>query len=634
MGRIKKLNIRFIIIIFLILLIFACGSPVGLMQRIQEEIYKVSGTNTIVFSLTGAPSGFTNITSIDITVEGNDLTAYKYKLDSAEWSPERDISEHITASGLSEGPHMLKILGKHTSGVWQQDENAETIYWTVDTTAPSLINITACIYSGSAGGVLLQWDNPAENILLLRSAGSVSAPAAGRDYSVGDIIDSSVVVYKGTGSNFKDSSAGEGTWNYQVFAYDAALNYAAGGNAGSTTSFDGFIYVNINSGNNDNSGISTAPKASIQAGITAAKDVNIPAVRIAQGDYSDTGPVVTLAEGVSLYGGYKSGDWNIRDSAAYVTTIQDTDISINTPSTTHRALEAGSGITSATVVDGVSIKGSNAGAQDGRYICAVFIYSGGSPTIQNSILYGGYAGSASETAALIIINSAPVIQDSILHSGNAGNNRGIKMTGAGALIRRNTIDGDSVGGNAAYGIYTEGGTPMIYNNTIYNLNSSSGNTCGIYVNNGTPEIYNNFIDGGKNGSNAVAVYITGGATPDIRNNILSGSEGNSYPSYGIWEDSGKPKQVSNNDFINIVSGGSSGGMYRDSSGQIFNTISTMQDTFSGLPYQGITCSGNTADAPVFAPDGTYRLLSGTPASISEGGLNLSGEGFVLDKDKT
>ncbi|MCD6120723.1 MAG: hypothetical protein J7K04_02650 [Spirochaetales bacterium] len=57
----------------------------------------------------------------------------------------------------------------------------------------------------------------------------------------------------------------------------------------------------------------------------------------------------------------------------------------------------------------------------------------------------------------------------------------------------------------------------------------------------------------------------------------------------------------------------------------------MEDEWA-LPYYGIPCSNNTDALPAYDPD--YRLLSGTPTGISEGGANLSAEGFNLDKDKT
>ncbi|MCD6120725.1 MAG: hypothetical protein J7K04_02660 [Spirochaetales bacterium] len=111
--------------------------------------------------------------------------------------------------------------------------------------------------------------------------------------------------------------------------------------------------VNINTGSNDNSGISTAPKVCIQAGIDAAA-LGISAVRISEGTYEGLGPVVTLVEGVSIYGGYKDGDWSVRNTATYITTIRDTDISTSsTILDPHRALEASAGdITSTTIVDG------------------------------------------------------------------------------------------------------------------------------------------------------------------------------------------------------------------------------------------------------------------------------------------
>jgi len=60
------------------------------------------------------------------------------------------------------------------------------------------------------------------------------------------------------------------------------------------------------SGNDNAAGTRTAPKRTVQAGITAATSQRL-AVYIAAGTYVGT---VTLAAGVSLYGGYNASDWS------------------------------------------------------------------------------------------------------------------------------------------------------------------------------------------------------------------------------------------------------------------------------------------------------------------------------------
>lgn len=129
------------------------------------------------------------------------------------------------------------------------------------------------------------------------------------------------------------------------------------------------------------------------------------------------------------------------------------------------------------------------------------------------------------------------------------------------------------------------------------------------------------------GSTAYGISFGIGSTPSIINNIISAS-GNAQ-TYGINErDSCKPQAVQNNDFTSFQS--PPGGFYRPTTGLLYTTIAGLQDSFSGLPEREIACSGNTADTPVF--DTAYRLTTGTPLSISKGGMNLAGEGFSTDKD--
>ena len=69
--------------------------------------------------LINTPSNPTASRSIDITVGGTGVVAYKYKLDSGLWSSERDISIHITDSSLSLGFYNVYVVGKDAAGNWQ-----------------------------------------------------------------------------------------------------------------------------------------------------------------------------------------------------------------------------------------------------------------------------------------------------------------------------------------------------------------------------------------------------------------------------------------------------------------------------------------------------------------------------------
>lgn len=638
-NNLKKLvkAVSFFLVLLGLTAILVTSCEDTITKVIKEEISLAE--NTIGLDLTGIPASITNQTELNITVGGDGLIAYKYKLDSNSWSAERELSVPITDTGLSEGDHILLILGKLQSGVWQREEDVETVTWTVDTTPPDTIDITSCSYSASVGGIQLQWDNPADKVLVLRSSSSTitTSPTSGHGYNVGDSIGDSVVIFKGSSAAYTNTGAGEGLRYYAVFAYDSAFNYAAGGTQDSEVAYDGHVYMNGNGGNDGDYGTSVAPKASINAGISTASNVGIDTVRVTEGTYQTGGPVVTLVEGVSIYGGYKNGDWSIRVPETYVSTISDSfssgTYSIDSP---RPALSAGSGITSATVVDGFTIKGGNVGAAESTFTTAVRISSGGAPTIRNCTLIGGYSSSMSATSVGLTINAAsPVIEYNTIISGTGANKRGIYLKSGGGVIRGNAVDGGDVYGNASYGVFISGssGTVQVYNNTVANLRGSY--TYGVYISGGTVNLFNNTIDGGQSDGAARAIYFTDGASVDFVNNILSGSEDGGVPSFGIYEDTdSSPQGVRNNDFIN-ASSDAGGGFYHTHGGTVYTTIlgTTGLEYLYGLSYDenGIPVSENVAVNPSFS-DSDYRLGSSTPGSVSQGGANLSGEGFSTDKD--
>lgn len=607
------------------LVVLSCTNSVNLIAEVQKEILRASA-GSVVAALSGVPAAFTRTATIDITVQGQDIVAYRYKLDSGNWSSDTDVSQHITASGLSETAHTLLVIGKNNLALWQEEGNATTASWTVDATPPATLNITSCTYSAAAGGIQVQWTPPAERVLILRSTAGISgAPAAGVSYSTGNTIGSSTVVYAGTASSFADTGAGEGVKYYCAFASDLALNYAAGGSQLNTVGYNGIVYVKISTGSDANLGISSSPKASIQSGVDLADSLGIPAVHVAQGLYQKSGPVVTLKEGVSLSGGYSDADWNTRAPLTYVTTIRDMNVAAGgTFISPHHAVQAGSGITSGTVVDGFTIAGATVLSEPGAiYQAGLFIT--GTPTIQNNVLDGGIGQPLTVSMAVDIDGSSPVIQNNTIVTGKSGANYGLYLSNSSATISNNSIDGSNVTSNNSYGIFsTAAGSPVIYNNTIFRLKSNY--TYGVRTNGGSPRILNNYIHGGVSGNTASGIYFENGAKPSIINNIISAS-GNPL-TYGINEkDSCKPLAVQNNDFVSFES---PGGLYRTTAGGLYTTIIGLQDTNSGLPFRGIACDNNTADTPVF--DTAYRLTTGTPLSISRGGMNLAGEGFTTDKD--
>ncbi|MCK5460321.1 DUF5011 domain-containing protein, partial [Candidatus Parcubacteria bacterium] len=87
-------------------------------------------------SLSTLPNNPTNETTADITVSGDDIVFYKYKLDGSDYGGEIAINTNIVLSGLSEGEHTISVKGRDEAGNWS-DEISET--WTVDLTIPVIV---------------------------------------------------------------------------------------------------------------------------------------------------------------------------------------------------------------------------------------------------------------------------------------------------------------------------------------------------------------------------------------------------------------------------------------------------------------------------------------------------------------
>lgn len=95
-----------------------------------------------VAALVNPPAVHSNVASPDFTVDNTETTHYRYKLDGGSWSSEAPVATHITASGLSDGPHTLSILAKDLAGNWQTEGSATVYSWSIDTVSPTIAQVT------------------------------------------------------------------------------------------------------------------------------------------------------------------------------------------------------------------------------------------------------------------------------------------------------------------------------------------------------------------------------------------------------------------------------------------------------------------------------------------------------------
>ena len=148
-----------------------------------------------------------------------------------------------------------------------------------------------------------------------------------------------------------------------------------------TTRTFGTIYVSIDTGSDNNPGTKTEPMKTIDAAIDYLKNNSVKGrVNVAKGTYEynySAGDFIQIVEGISLYGGY-SLDFSTREVTANETIIVDlSSIGGAGEVDPNRAVEAASGITKVTIIDGFTIQGGG-----GTYSAAVYCGAGTFRTIR------------------------------------------------------------------------------------------------------------------------------------------------------------------------------------------------------------------------------------------------------------
>ena len=430
------------------------------------------------------------------------------------------------------------------------------------------------------------------------------------------------------------------------------------------------LYV-AGTGNDANPGTAEAPLLTLPAAIAAgaariaAGEARPVHVRVAAGTYavnSDAavGTHLVLSEGVSLYGGYAS-DWSARDPVAQETIIADGGTDTGNNLSPNRVLAADSTITTATVVDGFTIRGAAGGYAYGLYLAGaptvracridggtatvvttgVYI-DGAAPRLEGNTITAGTApqnygvqvqngatptlagndmrgGGGSLSFALMTFNAAPVLTGNTLYGGTATQSRGLQNSNGTPSITANTIHGGDAGNQSVAVLNANGsGTAILRNNVILG-GSASQTTRGISVESGAhPIIQHNTIDGGTAGLVAYAVVLVGGSGGTIQNNLLFTSGGTTRICLGEAANADEPDAFQNNALFDCATA-----LYQDNEGTPVNqtaiggavTVGTTTDTLTNL--------GNVAEAAVFVGATDWHLEATTPAGITAGGMNLT-----------
>lgn len=90
--------------------------------------------------VTGTPSTPIKAGTFLLTVEGEDLAAYKWRVTKGTaigtWSYVTPVSNKISVAATTAGYYKVEVVGKDVAGNWQSNDGATAVDWTVDTTAP------------------------------------------------------------------------------------------------------------------------------------------------------------------------------------------------------------------------------------------------------------------------------------------------------------------------------------------------------------------------------------------------------------------------------------------------------------------------------------------------------------------
>ena len=120
----------------------------GIIQNVKSEavnrrntvLSQLSPTLTVVrATVSDEPASPTYLNAATLRVSGNDVTSYRYRLNNGALGAETPIGAPITLSGLGAGTYTVFVIGRNSSGIWQNtDAPTASRSWTV---VPGLANV-------------------------------------------------------------------------------------------------------------------------------------------------------------------------------------------------------------------------------------------------------------------------------------------------------------------------------------------------------------------------------------------------------------------------------------------------------------------------------------------------------------
>ena len=93
-----------------------------------------------VAEISGEPASITPLNSATLTIGGEGVVSYRYRVDGGALSPIRSVNTPITLNGLADGTHTVSVIGLNGASLWQTEAQATVSEsWTVDSGFSNLV---------------------------------------------------------------------------------------------------------------------------------------------------------------------------------------------------------------------------------------------------------------------------------------------------------------------------------------------------------------------------------------------------------------------------------------------------------------------------------------------------------------
>lgn len=89
-----------------------------------------------IANISGTPASPIKAGTYQLSVSGDWVSAFKWRLNSGTWSEEAPVSAMISVAANTDGLYKVEAIGRDSAGNWQNEASPSSVSWTVDATPP------------------------------------------------------------------------------------------------------------------------------------------------------------------------------------------------------------------------------------------------------------------------------------------------------------------------------------------------------------------------------------------------------------------------------------------------------------------------------------------------------------------